>query len=121
MTKKHIAAAATAAAILLLSFSSATLAQNQGALAEVEFGKFVTINVELHKLMEQYEPALNAANEDPGKRAALESELKSKTHEVLAKNEVTPERYREIYKIIDADPQLRTKAMLQIEEQRQKG
>jgi hypothetical protein len=100
-----------------MALGPAALAQNTAALSDAEFNKFVSVNVELQKLIDEYEGALKAAAEDPAKRVTLESELKDKSHQVLAKNEVTPERYREIYKIVDADPELRTKALLEIEKQ----
>jgi hypothetical protein len=120
MIKKYLAAAVTAAAFFLMAHGSVALAQNTAALSDAEFNKFVSVNVELQKLIAQYEGAVKAAGEDAAQRAAVESELKEKSHQVLAKNEVTPERYREIYKIVDADPELRTKALLQIEQQGRK-
>jgi len=105
----------------LLVASSIAAAENQDAkLTDGEFATFVTVNVDLQKLAEEYHPALNAAGEDAAKRAGLQQQLQKKTQDVLARNNLTPEAYRQIYETVNADPQLRTKALLAIEAGRQK-
>jgi len=105
----------------LLVASSIAAAQNQDAkLTDGEFATFVTVNVDLQKLAEEYHPALNAAGEDAAKRAGLQQQLQKKTQDVLARNNLTPEAYRQIYETVNADPPLRTKALLAIEAGRQK-
>jgi hypothetical protein len=105
---------------LLLGSISITSAQSESApLNDGDFSRFITVNVELQKLAEQYEPVFSAQGEDdPEKRATLQRELETKTRDVLTKNNLTPEGYREIYNTVNADPQLRTKALLAIEERR---
>jgi hypothetical protein len=105
---------------MLLSGSMAA-AQNQGtALSDSDFTTFVIVNVELQKLGDEYQPAFNKAGEDPAKRAALEQEVQEKSKDVLAKNNLTPEGYRQIYKMVNADPALRAKALQLIQEEREK-
>lgn len=105
----------------LFGLNSMVLAQTQGApLSDSDFTTFVMVNVELQKLSDEYEAAFNRAGEDPGKRAALQQEVEEKTKDVLAKNNLTPDGYRQIYKAVNADPQLRAKALQLIEQERKK-
>ena len=105
----------------LLIFGSMAAAQTDGvALSDSDFATFVMVNVELQNVSDEYQAAFGKAGDDPAKRAALEQEVQNKSKDVLAKNNLTAERYREIYKKVDADPGLRTKALQQIQQERQK-
>jgi hypothetical protein len=106
----------------LLGLSSMAAAQNQNAaVSDSDFGTFVMINVELQKLSEEYQPAFESAGGDAEKRAGLEQEVKRKTADVLAKNNMTPDGYRRIYKAVNSDPELRAKALQLIQQERHKG
>lgn len=108
-------------AAFLLSLSSMAAAQNQGAaISDSDFSTFVMVNVELQNLSDEYQAALNRPGEDPAKRAALEQEVQKKTEDVLAKNNMTPDGYRQIYKSVNSDPELRAKALQLIQQERQK-
>jgi hypothetical protein len=109
-------------AAFFLGLSSMTAAQNQGAaVSDGDLATFVTINVELQKLSAEYQPAFESAGADAGNRAALEQEVKKKTADVLAKNNMTPDTYRQIYKTVNSDPELRAKVLQLIQQERQKG
>jgi hypothetical protein len=109
------------AAFFSLAFGSVAPAQEQAAApSDGDFTTFVMVNVELQKLAEEYQPVFDKAGGDASKRAALEEELQGKSKEVLTKNNLTPEAYREIFKTVNSDPQLRAKALQMIQQERQK-
>ncbi len=113
----HTIALATA----MLVFASMAAAQNEGAaLSDSDLALFVMINVELQKLAEEYQPALNEAGSDAAKRAALEQEIQKKAEVVLAKNNSTPDGYRQTYQIVNSNPELRAKALQLIQQEREK-
>jgi hypothetical protein len=104
----------------LLGWSPLAAAQNTAAaVSDSDFATFVMVNVELQKLSDEYQPALNQAGEEAGKRAALEQEMQKKAEEVLAKNNLTPDAYRQIYKTVNSDQELRAKALQMIQQERE--
>ena len=108
-------------AVCLWGLSSVAAAQETGTyISEGDFASFVVINVELQELADEYQQPFTDAGDDPAKRAELEQEVQEKTKSILAKNNLKPERYREIYRTVNADPQLRDKALQMIEQERQK-
>jgi Domain of unknown function (DUF4168) len=112
---------AIALVTVMLVFASIAAAQKDGvAVSDNDFATFVLVNVELQNVSDEFQAAFNQAGDDPAKRAALEQEVQVKSKDVLAKNNLTAERYREIYKTVNADPELRNKALQQIQQERQK-
>jgi hypothetical protein len=89
-------------------------------LSENDFRTFVLVNVELQNLSDEYGPAFDRSAGDAAKRAGLEREVQEKTLQVLAKNNLTPEAYRELYKTVNGDAELRAKALQAIQQERQK-
>jgi hypothetical protein len=119
--RQKISLPAVLLAICLWGLSSVAAAQETGTyISEGDFASFVVINLELQELADEYQQPFTDAGDDPAKRAELEQEVQEKTKSILAKNNLTPERYREIYRTVNADPQLRDKALQMIEQERQK-
>jgi hypothetical protein len=116
----RLRSAAPICAVFLLVLGSMAAAQQQGtALDDREFATFVRINVELQDLSDEYQAAFEGAREDSGKRAALQQEIQEKSRDVLAKHDLTPDAYRQIYKTVNADPELRAKVLQAIQQERQ--
>jgi hypothetical protein len=105
----------------VLAFGSVAAAQKgEVAVTDGEFATFVTVNVDLQSLSDEYQAAFDKAGEDAAKRAALQREVQEKSRDVLARHNLTAERYREIFEVVNSDPALRTKALQQIQQEREK-
>jgi hypothetical protein len=119
--RKNTSPAPIVLALCLWVLSCGAAAQDGGtSISEGDFATFVVVNVELQKLADEYQQAFTDAAEDPAKRAALEQQVQEKTKSILAKNNLTPDAYRQIYETVNSDPQLRAKALQWIERERQK-
>jgi hypothetical protein len=116
------------AGVLILDFSHLSLAQappqqqeqrQQTSVSEVELKTFAKAYVQYHKIRQEYEPRLKNT-QDPEKSKQIQQEANSKVEAALAKQGLTPEAYSRILKVVNADDELRKKALRLIEEERKK-
>ena len=117
------------AGFLILPFSHLSLAQappqqreqrQPTSVSEGERRAFTKAYVQYQKIRQDYEPRLNNT-QDPEKRKQIQQEANSKIQAALAKQGLTPEAYNRIFKIVNADNELRKKALRLIEEERKKS
>lgn len=132
MTKKPVLwNAAPAALIGLLSVCFAPVAQaqqqpsQQGSgqqvkVSDEELRAFAKAYVEFHKLRQRYEPSLSNTK-DPAEKEKIQREGNSKVKEAVEKQGLTVESYNRIFAAVNANKELRKKALKLITEERKKS
>ena len=120
-----------AALIGLLSFCFAPAAYAQQPPTQQGSGQQVKVNdkelraftkayVEFHKIRQRYEPPLSNVK-DPAVKEKLQREGNSKVKAAVEKQGLTVDRYNRIFAAVNADEELRKKALKVINEERKKS
>jgi hypothetical protein len=92
----------------------------QRAINDKELRAFARAYVQFHKIHAEYEPKLNNAN-SPQEETQVKQEAIAKIGAVLDREGLTMQRYADLYQTIDADQDLRARAVKLIEEERAKS
>ena len=95
-------------------------AAKQADISDKELKAFVKAYVEYQKIRQEYEPAINNA-QDPKEKQRLENEGNAKLKKVLDKEGLSPETYNRIFDQVNTDKQLRDTVLKMVEEQRKKS
>lgn len=92
----------------------------QTRVSDQELEAFAKAYVEYETIRRAYEPSLkNAPDSEEGKR--IEQEASAKLEEALAKQGLTPETYKQILNAVNADDELRKRALKLIDEERSRS
>ena len=92
----------------------------QSKIDPTQLKSFARVYVEFEKIRDTYEPRLNKAQGDQ-ETEAIQKEAKVKIDEALAKEGLSRETYSQIINTLNADSELRAKAMQLIDEERKKS
>jgi len=114
--------------LLSLHFASADAQQplaQQGAgqpvkVSDKELKAFAKAYVEFHKIRQRYEPALSKAK-DAAEKEKIQQEGNSKVKEAVEKQGFTVESYNRIFAAVNANEELRKKALKLINEERKRS
>jgi len=90
------------------------------SVGDKELRSFAKSYIEFHKIRMEYEPALNKAN-DPQERSKLEQDAVAKFGKAVEKQGLTLESYFRIFQTVNANENIREKALKLIEEERKKA
>ena len=90
------------------------------AISDKELRAFAKSYIEFHKLRAEYESALGKAH-DLEARGKIEQEAVAKFSKKLRQQGLTMEGYARIFQTVNADEQIREKALKLIEEERKKA
>lgn len=96
------------------------LPDQQNKLDPTQLKSFARVYVEFEKIRDAYEPRLNKAQGDQ-EAQVIQQEAGAKIDEALAKEGLSRERYSQIINTLNADTELRAKAMQLIDEERKKS
>ena len=91
----------------------------QSKVDTTQLKSFARVYVEFEKIRDTYEPRLNKAQGDQ-ETEAIQKEAKVKIDEALAKEGLSRDTYSQIINTLNADSELRSKAMQLIDEERKK-
>lgn len=91
----------------------------QSKVDTTQLKSFARVYVEFEKIRDTYEPRLNKAQGDQ-ETEAIQKEAKVKIDEALAKEGLSRDTYSQIINTLNADSELRAKAMQLIDEERKK-
>ena len=92
----------------------------QSKVDTTQLKSFARVYVEFEKIRDTYEPRLNKAQGDQ-ETEAIQKEAKVKIDEALAKEGLSRDTYSQIINTLNADSELRAKAMQLIDEERKKS
>jgi hypothetical protein len=121
-----LAFALTGLCTLLLStvISAQELPQDQPdaqtPVSDQELETFAKAYVQYDKIRQEYEPRLKNT-EDPEERKQVQQEANSIVEAALTKQGLTAEAFKRILEIVNANDELRQKALRLIEEERKKS
>jgi hypothetical protein len=94
--------------------------QDQSKIEATQLKAFARVYVEFEKIRDTYEPRLNKAQGDQ-ETQVIQKEAGAKIDEALAKEGLSRETYSQIINTLNADSELRAKAMQLIDEERKKS
>lgn len=92
----------------------------QEQVSDEELKAFAKAYVEYQKVRQQYEPSLKAAR-DPAAREKIRREAGAKAKEAVEKHGLSVASYNRIFTVVNANEELRQKALKLIEEERKKS
>ena len=92
----------------------------QSKIDPTQLKSFARVYVEFEKIRDAYEPRLNKAQGDQ-EAQVIQKEAGAKVDEALAKEGLSRETYSQIINTLNADNELRAKAMQLIDEERKKS
>ena len=92
----------------------------QSKLDPTQLKSFARVYIEFEKIRDTYEPRLNKAQGDQ-EAQVIQKEAGAKIDEALAKEGLSRETYSQILNTLNADSELRAKAMQLIDEERKKS
>jgi len=92
----------------------------QTEIADKELRAFAKSYIEFHKIRAQYEPALNSAR-DPQEQGKIEQEALAKFSQAVQKQGLTLESYFRMYQSVNANDNIRDRALKFIDEERKKA
>ena len=92
----------------------------QSNVDTTQLKSFARVYVEFEKIRDTYEPRINKAQGDQ-ETEAIQKEAKVKIDEALAKEGLSRDTYSQIINTLNADSELRAKAMQLIDEERKKS
>ena len=92
----------------------------QTEIGDKELRAFAKSYLEFHKIRAEYEPALNRAR-DTQEQGKIEQEALAKFGKAVQNQGLTLEGYFRIYQTVNANEQIREKALKLIEEERKKA
>ena len=111
-------------ALSLSPFVTTSFAQEvpnqQSKIDPTQLKSFARVYVEFEKIRDTYEPRLNKAQGDQ-ETEAIQKEAKVKIDEALAKEGLSRDTYSQIINTLNADSELRAKAIQLIDEERKKS
>ena len=96
------------------------LPNQQSKIDPTQLKSFARVYVEFEKIRDTYEPRLNKAQGDQ-EAQVIQKEAGAKIDEALAKEGLSRETYSQIINTLNADSELRAKAMQLIDEERKKS
>jgi Domain of unknown function (DUF4168) len=96
------------------------LPDQQSKLDPTQLKSFARVYIEFEKIRDTYEPRLNKAQGDQ-EAQVIQKEAGAKIDEALAKEGLSRETYSQIINTLNADTELRAKAMQLIDEERKKS
>src|SRR5262245_51888573 len=96
------------------------LPNQQSKIDPVQLKSFARVYVEFEKIRDTYEPRLSKAQGEQ-EAQAIQQEAGAKVDEALAKEGLSRETYSQILNTLNADNELRAKAMQLIDEERKKS
>jgi hypothetical protein len=92
----------------------------QSKIDPTQLKSFARVYVEFEKIRDTYEPRLSTAQGDQ-EAQVIQKEAAAKIDEALAKEGFSRETYSQIINTLNADTELRAKAMQLIDEERKKS
>jgi hypothetical protein len=92
----------------------------QSKIDPTQLKSFARVYVEFEKIRDTYEPRLSKAQGDQ-EAQVIQKEAGAKVDEALAKEGLSRETYSQIINTLNADNELRAKAMQLIDEERKKS
>ena len=92
----------------------------QSKIDPTQLKSFARVYVEFEKIRDAYEPRLSKAQGDQ-EAQVIQKEAGAKVDEALAKEGLSRETYSQIINTLNADNELRAKAMQLIDEERKKS
>ncbi len=92
----------------------------QAKVSDQELKAFAKAYVEYHKVRQRYESSLNTAK-DPAEKEKIQKEGNQKAKEAVEKQGLSVEKYNRIFAAINANEELRKKALNLIDEERKKS
>ena len=95
-------------------------AGQQVKVSDKELKAFAKAYVEYHKIRQRYEPPLSDVK-DPAVKEKLQREGNSKVKQAVEKQGLTVDRYNKIFATVNANEELRKKALKLINEERKKS
>jgi Domain of unknown function (DUF4168) len=95
-------------------------ADQQVKVSDKELRAFAKAYVEYHKIRQRYEPPLSNVK-DPAVKEKLQREGNSKVKEAVEKQGLTVDKYNKIFATVNANEELRKKALKLINEERKKS
>ena len=129
MTKKIVLRAVALIGFLSFYFAPVAYAQQQPAqqgsgqqvkVSDKELRAFAKAYVEFHKVRQRYEPAMKNAN-DPAEKEKIQQEGNSKVKQAIEKQGLTVESYNRIFAAVNANEELRKKALKLVNEERKRS
>jgi hypothetical protein len=96
------------------------LPNQQSKIDPTQLKSFARVYVEFEKIRDAYEPRLSKAQGDQ-EAQVIQKEAGAKVDEALAKEGLSRETYSQIINTLNADNELRAKAMQLIDEERKKS
>src|SRR5262245_37726290 len=96
------------------------LPNQQSKIDPAQLKPFVRVYVEFEKIRDTYEPRLSKAQGEQ-EAQVIQKEAGAKVDEALAKEGLSRETYSQILNTLNADNELRAKAMQLIDEERKKS
>jgi hypothetical protein len=107
-------------ALALLCFSSIALGQAFPQISDKELVAFARAYTEVQKIRAEYEPSLQK-NKDTKESERLQREANTKLKKTLDKQGLSVDRYNKIYAAVNANEDLRRKALKIVEQERKKS
>ncbi|MGE5820571.1 MAG: DUF4168 domain-containing protein [Deltaproteobacteria bacterium] len=108
-------------ALVLLCVSTAALAQgNSPQISDKELAAFAKAYAEVQKIRAQYEPSLQKTKDSKASER-LQQEANAKLKKTLDKQGLSVDRYNKIYAAVNANEDLRRKALKMVEQERKKS
>ena len=89
------------------------------SVSDKDLEAFAKSYIEFHRIRVEYEPALLSAN-DPGEKGKIEREALAKFGKAVEKQGLTLESYARLFQAVNADEQLREKALRLIAEEQKR-
>jgi hypothetical protein len=129
MMSKIVLRAVALIGLSFFCFASLAYAQSQPSqqgsaqqtkVSDKELRAFAKAYVEYHKIRQRYEPTLNNVK-DPTVKEKLQQEGNTKVKEAVEKQGLTVDRYNKIFATVNANEELRKKALKLINEERKKS
>jgi uncharacterized protein DUF4168 len=93
---------------------------NSTQISDRELAAFAKAYTEVQQIRSQYEPSLRKIK-DPKESERLQQEANAKLKKSLDKEGLSIDRYNEIYAAVNANEELRRKAMRIVEQERKKS
>ncbi len=107
--------------ITLISRQSTALAQgNSAQISDRELTAFAKAYTEVQQIRSQYEPTLRKTK-DPKEAERLQQTANAKLKKSLDKEGLSVDRYNKIYAAVNANEELRRKALKIVEQERKKS
>ncbi len=92
----------------------------QAKISDRDLRAFAKAYVEYHKIRERYESSLSTAKE-PAEKERIQREGNAKVKEVIEKEGLSVEGYNMIFTTINANEEMRNKALKLVDEERKKS